>query len=154
MFCKPGILIFIFAENNYLVRQYICPHHVDYNTFAPSELSSPCPSFFLSLSLSLYFWLISWNAKAGCVTQEILASLLLSLTHRRHWTTMFRSIKGPQHMISHETQPISVSRIWWTWSRYNLDSYLCCHWFGVDIWWYWAVMSAIVFGPVELWPCI
>ena len=29
MFCKSGILIFIFAENNYLVRQYICPHHVD-----------------------------------------------------------------------------------------------------------------------------
>ena len=28
-FCKSGILIFIFAENNYLVRQYICPHHVD-----------------------------------------------------------------------------------------------------------------------------
>ena len=29
MFCKSGILIFIFAENNYLVRQYIRPHHVD-----------------------------------------------------------------------------------------------------------------------------
>ena len=24
-----GILIFIFAENNYLVRQYICTHHID-----------------------------------------------------------------------------------------------------------------------------
>ena len=33
-------------------------------------------SFCLSLSLSLYFWLIFWNAKASCVTQEILASLL------------------------------------------------------------------------------
>ena len=29
MFFKSGILIFIFAKNNYLVRQYICPHHVD-----------------------------------------------------------------------------------------------------------------------------
>ena len=29
MFCKSGILIFIFAESNYLVKQYICPHHVD-----------------------------------------------------------------------------------------------------------------------------
>ena len=28
-FCKSGILIFIFVENNYLVRQYICPCHVD-----------------------------------------------------------------------------------------------------------------------------
>ena len=54
-------------------------------------------SFSLSLSLSLYFWLISWNAKAGCVTQEILASLLLSLSHRQHRITRFRSIKGPQY---------------------------------------------------------
>ena len=29
MFCKSGILIFIFAENKHLVRQYICPRHVD-----------------------------------------------------------------------------------------------------------------------------
>ena len=29
MFCKSGILIFVFAENNYLVRQYVCPHYVD-----------------------------------------------------------------------------------------------------------------------------
>ena len=29
MFCKSGILIFIFAENNRLVRQYICLRHVD-----------------------------------------------------------------------------------------------------------------------------
>ena len=69
MFCKSGILIFVFAENNHLVSQYICPRHVDENTFAPSELWSPCPSFFPSfflflLSLSLYFWLIPWNAEA------------------------------------------------------------------------------------------
>ena len=29
MFCKSGILIFVFAENNHLVRQYMCPRHVD-----------------------------------------------------------------------------------------------------------------------------
>ena len=29
MFCKSGILIFIFAKNDHLVRQYICPCHVD-----------------------------------------------------------------------------------------------------------------------------
>ena len=28
-FVKSGILIFIFAENNYFVRQYMCPCHVD-----------------------------------------------------------------------------------------------------------------------------
>ena len=43
---------------------------------------------FLSLSLSLslclslsLFWLILWSAKAGCVTQGMLASFLLSLSH-------------------------------------------------------------------------
>ena len=54
-------------------------------------------SFSLSLSLSLYFWLISWNTKASSITQEILASLLLSLPHCRLWITRLRSIKGPQH---------------------------------------------------------
>ena len=52
--------MFIFAENNYLVRQYICPHHVDWNTFAPSELGSRCLVFLslsLSLSLSLYIYI-------------------------------------------------------------------------------------------------
>ena len=49
MFCKSGILIFVFAENNHLVKQYICPRNVDENTFAPSELWSPCLSFFLSI---------------------------------------------------------------------------------------------------------
>ena len=48
-------------------------------------------------SLSLYFWLISWNAKASYVTQEILAFFLLSLSHHGLRTTRFWSIKGPQH---------------------------------------------------------
>ena len=28
-FDKSGILIFVFDENNHLVRQYMRPHHVD-----------------------------------------------------------------------------------------------------------------------------
>ena len=55
MFFKSGILIFIFAENNHLAGQYICTHHVDENTFAPSELGSLCLSFYsflLSLSIT------------------------------------------------------------------------------------------------------
>ena len=63
---------------------------------------------FLSLSLSLYCWLISWNMKAGCVTQEILASLLLSLSHRGLQTTRFHSIKGPQ-----QVEPRTGA--WYTW---------------------------------------
>ena len=50
------------------------------------------PRVCLSFSLSI---LIPWSAEAGCVTQGILASLLLSLTHHRLQTTRFWSIKGP-----------------------------------------------------------
>ena len=58
MFCKSGILIFIYAENNYLIYA----HTLLIKTFAPSELGSPCLSFFLSilsvfLSLSLSLFL-------------------------------------------------------------------------------------------------
>ena len=59
---------------------------------------SLCPC--LSLSLSLYFWLIPWSAKASFVTQGILASFLLSLSHHQLRTTRFRSIKGPQQVDS------------------------------------------------------
>ena len=64
-------------------------------------------SVFLSLSLSLSvcvcvcvcisgwfsgaFWLIPCSMKAGCVTQGILASFLLSLSHRQLRTTRFWS---------------------------------------------------------------
>ena len=47
MFCKSGILIFIFAENNYFVRRYIYPHHV-IKTPLLHQSSGP-------LSLSLFF---------------------------------------------------------------------------------------------------
>ena len=91
MLCKSGILIFIFVKNNYSIYA----HTMLIKT--PLLHQSLGPRVFLSFffSLSIYFWLISWNAKAGFVTQEILASLL-SLSHRRLRTTRFWSIKGPQ----------------------------------------------------------
>lgn len=51
--------------------------------------------------------------------------------------------------LSRETQPASVFKIWWIWSRYNLDSCLGCHRFGVDIWWHWITILAAVFGVVN-----
>ena len=59
---------------------------------APPETWVPV-SF--SLSISLYFWLIPWSAKAGCVTQGLLASFLLSLSCCLLWTARFWSTKGP-----------------------------------------------------------
>ena len=58
MFCKSGI--FIFAENNYLVRQYICPHHVLIKHLCSIRALVPM-SFFLSLPP---FRLIPWSAEA------------------------------------------------------------------------------------------
>ena len=72
------------------------------------RVGSPCPSF----SLSLYFWLIPWSAKASCVTQGILASFLLSLSYCRLQTTRFRCIKGFQQQRTAwcgEKPP----HIWW-----------------------------------------
>ena len=57
------------------------------------------------LSLSLYFWLIPWSVKAGCVTQGILASFHLSLSYHRLRTTRFWSFKGPQRLSSGPWNP-------------------------------------------------
>ena len=51
-----------------------------------------------SISLSLSFWLIPWSKKAGCITQGILPSFLLSLSHHRLQTTRFWSIKESQQV--------------------------------------------------------
>ena len=64
MFCKSGILIFIFSENNHLVRQYICTHRVDQNIFAPTELGSPYLSFY-SFSLSVSLFLANFLERGG-----------------------------------------------------------------------------------------
>ena len=74
MFYKSGILIFIFAENNYSIYAHamLIKTPLLHQSFGPV-------SFFLSLPLFLfiYFWLIPWNAEAGCVIQGLLASFLL-----------------------------------------------------------------------------
>ena len=135
MFCKSEILIFIFAENNYLVRQYICPHHV---IKTPLLYQSFGPCVFLSFFLYLYFWLISWSIEAGCVTQGILASLLLSLSPRRLWTTRFRFNKGPTEntfckFASHTQNCVTCgggSQLHLLWQLFhnvtNIELLLCC----------------------------
>ena len=65
MFCKSGILIFIFAENNYLVSIYV--HTMLIKT--PLLHQSSGPRVFLSLSLSLsplslFVRLIPWSTEA------------------------------------------------------------------------------------------
>ena len=65
-----------------------------------NSIKHPCstrdlgPRVLLSLSLSL-FLADSWSAKAGCVTQRLLASFLLSLSCCLLWTARFWSTKGP-----------------------------------------------------------
>ena len=65
-----------------------------------NSIKHPCSTRDLGpcVLLSLYFWLMPWSAEAGCITQGILASFLLSLSYRQLWTTRFRSIKGPQQV--------------------------------------------------------
>ena len=60
MFCKSGILIFIFAENYYSIYAHAM---LIKTPLLQSELWSSCLSFH-SFSLSLYFWLIPWSAEA------------------------------------------------------------------------------------------
>ena len=63
-----------------------------------NSIKHPCstrdlgPRVLPSLSLSLFL------ADAGCVTQGILASFLLSLSYRQLWTTRFQSIKRSQQV--------------------------------------------------------
>ena len=70
MFCKSGILIFIFAEKNYLVRQSICPHHVWLKHLCSIRALVPVSFFFfpsLSQAISLEceaFW-VHFPARAS-----------------------------------------------------------------------------------------
>ena len=69
-------------------------------------------SFFLSfsLSLSLYFSLISWSMEACCITRRILPSFLLSLLHCQLQTTRSGPLKD-KHSPStnpHSFYPQSV----------------------------------------------
>ena len=62
MFCKSGILIFIFAESNYLI--YAHTLLIKTPLFHQSLGSRVFLSFFLFfLSFSIYFWLIPWSSE-------------------------------------------------------------------------------------------
>ena len=62
MFCKSGILIFIFAENNYGIYAHtmLIKTPLFHQSLGPRVLLS----LSLSLSLSLFFRLISWSTEA------------------------------------------------------------------------------------------
>ena len=68
MFCKSGILIFIFAENNYLVRQYICPPLLIKTPLLHQSFGPRVFSLSPSLSLSFFFRLILWCAEPSGFT--------------------------------------------------------------------------------------
>ena len=78
MFCKSGILIFIFAENNYSIYA----HTMLIKTPLLHQSSGPRVflflSFFLFLALSLFFRLIPWSAEALLVHFPAQASKTLS----------------------------------------------------------------------------
>ena len=77
MFCKSGIVIFIFAENNYSIyaNAILIKTPLLHQSFGPHVSLSFC-FFCLSLSLSLFlanslewglslsFWLIPWSTEA------------------------------------------------------------------------------------------
>ena len=65
MFCKSGILIFIYAENNYLIYAHtlLIKTPLLHQSLGPRVFLSFF-LFFLSFSLSLYFWLIPWSSEA------------------------------------------------------------------------------------------
>ena len=70
MLCKSGILIFIFAENNYSIYA----HTMLIKTPLLHQSFGPC----VLLSLSLFFRLIPWSAEVLCVHFPARASKTLS----------------------------------------------------------------------------
>ena len=92
--CKVWYLKKLPCNMVYILTQNSINHPCSTRDLGPCVLLS----LSLSLSQSLYFWLIPWSAKASCVTQGILASFLLSLSYRRLQTTRLRSIKWPQQV--------------------------------------------------------
>ena len=75
MFCKSGILIFIFDENNYSIYA----HAMLIKT--PLLHQSSGPPVFLSLSFSLSLRLFLWNTEVLCVHFPAQASKTLSRRH-------------------------------------------------------------------------
>ena len=85
MFCKSGILIFTFAENNYSIYDHtkLIKTPLLHQSFGPMSffLSLSLPfslSFSPFLSLSLFFTLIPWSAEALWVHFPAQASKTLS----------------------------------------------------------------------------
>ena len=70
----------------YILIQNSIKHPCSTRDLGPRVLPS------LSLSVSLFL------ADAGCVTQGVLASFLLSLSYHQLRTTRFWAIKGPQKL--------------------------------------------------------
>ena len=71
MFCKSGILIFVFAENNYSIKAHtmLIKTPLLHQSFGPRVFLSLSFSLSfrlflsLSLSLSLFFRLIPWSTE-------------------------------------------------------------------------------------------
>ena len=65
LFCKSGILISIFAENYYSIYAHamLIKTPLLHQSFGP-RIFLCFFLFFLSFSLSLYFWLIPWSTEA------------------------------------------------------------------------------------------
>ena len=80
MFCKSGILIFIFAENNYSIYAHamLVKTPLLHQSFGPRVFIS-----FYSVSLSLYFWLIPWSPRSKACWAHFLARASKPLLRRR-----------------------------------------------------------------------
>ena len=61
-----------------------CSNYRTVYILTQNSIKHPCSTRDLGpcVLLSLYFWLMPWSAEAGCITQGILASFLLSLSYR------------------------------------------------------------------------
>ena len=95
MFCKSGILIFIFAENNYSIYAHIMLIKT------PLLHQSSGPRVFLSLSFSLFLRLFHWSTEALWVHFPAWASKTLS--RRRsvpspHWEAPEASVNRASPM--------------------------------------------------------
>ena len=120
MFCKSGILIFIYAENNYLIYAHtlLIKTPLLHQSLGPRVFLSFFLSF--SLSLSLYFWLIPWSSEAHWA--HFLAGLLrpswegnCAFTHSRGHLVPMCSSASPENRtllafrINQGYQPPSLS---------------------------------------------
>ena len=112
MFCKSGILIFIFAENNYSIYA----HTMLIKT--PLLHQSSGPHVFLSLSLSLR--LIFWSAETRRAHSPAQASKTLS---RRHTVPSPHLERAPAAFMS-DASPVSKDFIGFMRKPRNISLFL------------------------------